>query len=117
MRFSQLRKLMPQATAKMLTQQLRELEEDGLLHREVYPVVPPKVEYSLTQKGRSLRPVLQSMFDWGSGILRENGLEPDCSMVQECGCEECQPAEPAATSRQQKNTKERCETTCTGKEM
>ena len=53
-RFSELKKLVPDATPKMFTQQLRELERDGLLQRTVYPVVPPKVEYSLTSKGRSL---------------------------------------------------------------
>ena len=57
-RFGELRKLIPQATPKMLTQQLRELEESGLLTRTVYPVVPPKVEYALTELGRSIRPIL-----------------------------------------------------------
>ena len=80
-RFSELRKLVPEATAKMLTQQLRELEKDGLLKRKVYPVVPPKVEYSLTKKGKSLRHILEAMFNWGTGILKEAGLEPNCSMV------------------------------------
>jgi len=80
-RFSELRKLVPEATPKMLTQQLRELEGDGLLSRTVYPVVPPKVEYALTDKGGSLRPILEAMFDWGTGILKEEGLEPNCSMM------------------------------------
>ncbi len=69
-RFSRLRKAIPCATPKMLTQQLRELENDGLIRREVYPVVPPKVEYSLTELGESLRPVLEAMHAWGSGYLR-----------------------------------------------
>ncbi len=85
-RFSQLHRLVKQATPKMLTQQLRELESDGLLQRTVYPVVPPKVEYSLTKKGRSLRPILQLMFSWGEGILRESGLEPNCTMTSCCSC-------------------------------
>jgi len=86
-RFSELRKLVPEATPKMLTQQLRELEGDGLLSRTVYPVVPPKVEYSLTDKGGSLRPILEAMFDWGTKILKEEGLEPNCSMmVDTSGC-------------------------------
>ncbi len=51
LRFSELSRLMPQATAKMLTQQLRDLEHDGLILRKVYPVVPPKTEYSLTKRG------------------------------------------------------------------
>ena len=65
MRYSALRKAVPDATPKMLTQQLRELEMDGLLHREVYPVVPPRTEYSLTAFGRTLIPVLDAMCAWG----------------------------------------------------
>lgn len=56
LRFSELRQVIKGATPKMLTQQLRELEANGLVHREVYPVIPPKVEYSLTETGRSLCP-------------------------------------------------------------
>ena len=66
LRFSELRRLIPSATPKMLTQQLRELEDAGLLIRKVYAVVPPKVEYSLTPLGTSLRPSLESMYEWGS---------------------------------------------------
>lgn len=65
LRFNQLRRKLPGVTAKMLTQQLRELEADGLVHREVYPVVPPKVEYSFTPFGESLRPVLDNIAAWG----------------------------------------------------
>lgn len=65
MRFSDLQRQFSDTTRKMLTQQLRELEADGLVHREVYPQVPPKVEYSLTEKGRSIFPILQLMCDWG----------------------------------------------------
>jgi DNA-binding HxlR family transcriptional regulator len=65
MRFSELRRAVPLATQKMLTQHLRELEADGLVHREVYPQVPPKVEYSLTELGRSLAPALSAMSEWG----------------------------------------------------
>ncbi len=50
----------------MLTKQLRELEADGLIRREVYPVVPPKVEYSLTEKGASLRPIVMALQEWGA---------------------------------------------------
>jgi len=64
-RFSQLKRRTTGVTQKMLTQQLRELERDGLVHREVYPQVPPKVEYSLTDAGRSLEPLLQLMCKWG----------------------------------------------------
>ena len=65
LRFSELRQVIKGATPKMLTQQLRELEANGLVHREVYPVIPPKVEYSLTERGRSLIPILDQMCDWG----------------------------------------------------
>ena len=82
LRFSQLRKAVPNATPKMLTQQLRELEADELIHREVYPVIPPKVEYSLTELGRSLLPILVAMRDWGAGYLRNNkDQEPCCFMM------------------------------------
>lgn len=81
LRFTELRKLIPQATPKMLTQQLRELENDNLLQRTVYPVVPPKVEYSLTEFGRSLKPILSAMYEWGAGYMRDNGLKASCSMT------------------------------------
>lgn len=69
LRFNELQKALPKATPKMLTQQLRELEADDLIHREVYPVVPPKTEYSLTELGKSLIPVLESISEWGSQFL------------------------------------------------
>lgn len=65
LRFSQLKQSLSPITQKMLTQQLREMETDGLIHREVYPVVPPKVEYSLTDLGYSLKPVLDTLMTWG----------------------------------------------------
>lgn len=80
MRFSELRRAVPAATPKMLTQQLRELEEDGLVHREVFPVVPPRVEYSLTSFGQTIRPVLEAMYSWGTGYLEHRGLKVSCSM-------------------------------------
>ena len=87
-RFSQLQRLITRATPKMLTQQLRELEEDGVIHREVFPVVPPRVEYSLTDRGRSLLPILHAMRDWGTAYLGELFLEPNCSMTGTmCCCE------------------------------
>jgi len=64
-RFGEIRKLIPSVTQKMLTQQLRELERDRIIRRVVYPVVPPKVEYSLTDYGSSLGPILESMAKWG----------------------------------------------------
>jgi DNA-binding HxlR family transcriptional regulator len=74
-RFNELRRLMPQITQQMLTLQLRELERDGIVHRKVYAEVPPKVEYSLTETGRSLEPVLDQMLAWGMRYLREQGVE------------------------------------------
>lgn len=81
LRFSELRKEVPKATPKMLTQQLRELENDGLIQREVFPVVPPKVEYSMTDLGRSITPVLEAMYAWGTDFLQLQGHEVNCSMT------------------------------------
>ena len=81
LRFSELHKTIQGATPKMLTQQLRELEAHNLIHREVFAVVPPKVEYSLTELGRSLMPILVSMRDWGSSYLRKKSIEPNCCMM------------------------------------
>lgn len=64
-RFNELKKLIPGITQRMLVTQLRELESDFIVHREVYPVVPPKVEYSLTPQGESLMPILENMYEWG----------------------------------------------------
>ena len=81
-RFSELRKMISSATPKMLTQQLRELEAQELIHREVFPVVPPRVEYSLTDTGRSLMPILTAMRDWGADYLHSKNMEPTCFMMQ-----------------------------------
>ena len=70
-RFNELRRLLPEITQRMLTLQLRELEQDGLIHREVYPVVPPKVEYSLTEFGRTLLPVINAMHEWGQSYNQQ----------------------------------------------
>ena len=91
LRFSELRSRISKATPKMLTQQLRELEIQELIHREVYPVIPPKVEYSLTETGRSLLPILVAMRDWGAGYLRGKNEEPCCFMMDSdpaCCCGE-----------------------------
>lgn len=64
-RFSELKRAIGPVTEKMLTQQLRELEKDGLVHRQVYPEVPPKVVYSLTPLGLSLQPILNATLQWG----------------------------------------------------
>jgi len=68
MRYSELRKQMPEVSERMLVLQLRELETDGLVRRLVYAEVPPRVEYELTEAGISLKPVLKSMSDWGLGF-------------------------------------------------
>lgn len=81
LRFSELKKLISDATPKMLTQQLRELESSAMIHREVFPVIPPKVEYSLTELGRSIMPVLIAMRDWGADYLRSKDLQSCCFMM------------------------------------
>lgn len=70
-RYGELRKMIPGITHKMLTQQLRELEEDGIIDRRVYEVVPPHVEYSLTGRGEQLKPVLMLMGEWGAQFKTE----------------------------------------------
>ena len=73
-RFGELGKLIPGMTKKMLTQHLRELERDGLIHRKVYAVVPPKVEYTLTRHGKSLKPILELMSAWGAKHRARYGI-------------------------------------------
>lgn len=68
-RFGELKSLIPGITQRMLVNQLRELEEDLIVDRKVYPVVPPKVEYSLTKQGESLMPILDSMYEWGKTYM------------------------------------------------
>jgi len=65
LRFNELRRIMPEITQRMLTKQLRELETDGLISRTVYPEVPPRVEYSMTDYGRTLAPVVKALRAWG----------------------------------------------------
>jgi len=72
-RFSALRRQMPSITQRMLTNQLRELEADGLVHREVFPVIPPHVEYSLTPQGKTLAPVIRELKKWGDSYLERQG--------------------------------------------
>src|SRR6516225_427711 len=79
-RFAELRRQIPGITEKMLTQQLRELERDGIVDRRVYPTVPPKVEYSLTAYGRSLKRALRAICDWGRNHMERIGavaIPPD----------------------------------------
>ena len=80
MRYSALRKAVPDATPKMLTQQLRELEADGLVSRTVWPVVPPRVDYALTPTGESINPILTAMYRWGDAYLAKRNRKSCCSM-------------------------------------
>jgi len=74
-RFNELKESMPGVTQKILTSQLRDLEDDFLVHREVYPEVPPKVEYSLTDCGQSLLPILEAMYHWGTDYCGKHDTE------------------------------------------
>jgi DNA-binding HxlR family transcriptional regulator len=71
-RFNELKRLLPNVTQRMLTSQLRELEAMGIIHREIYPQIPPKVEYSLTETGLTLEPVLWKMHEWGLKLLKSS---------------------------------------------
>ncbi|MBO7720961.1 MAG: winged helix-turn-helix transcriptional regulator [Kiritimatiellae bacterium] len=73
-----LQRAIPQATAKMLIQQLREMKGDELVSRKVYPVVPPKTEYSLTDLGKSLVPIVKAMDKWGAAWFTRMGLPVPC---------------------------------------
>ena len=85
LRFGELKRTLPKITQKMLTQQLRQLEKDGLVDRFVYTQVPPKVEYSLTDTGKTLLPVLETMYRWG--INYANEAEPmNHSHSADSGC-------------------------------
>jgi len=75
MRFSELKRSIPHITDKMLTTQLRQLEEEGFVHREVYPVVPPKVEYSMTERGKTCVPIIDAIRNYGLYLIDEMGIE------------------------------------------
>ncbi|MGG0658137.1 helix-turn-helix domain-containing protein [Rummeliibacillus pycnus] len=74
-RFNELLRMLPGISKGILTRQLRELEEDGQVHREVYKVVPPKVEYSLTEQGQKFIPVLEAMQVWGKDLLNKKNRD------------------------------------------
>lgn len=74
MRYSELKKDIPHITDKMLTTQLRQLEDEGFIHREVYPVVPPKVEYSMTDKGKTCIPIIKTIRNYGLFLMDEAGI-------------------------------------------
>lgn len=75
MRYSELKNDIPHITDKMLTTQLRDLEGEGFIHREVYPVVPPKVEYSITEKGKTCIPIIETIRNYGLYLISEAGIE------------------------------------------
>ncbi len=75
MRFSELKRDISHITDKMLTTQLRELEAEGFIHREVYPVVPPKVEYSMTEKGKTCIPIIETIRNYGLYLIEEAGID------------------------------------------
>ncbi|MGI9507484.1 MAG: winged helix-turn-helix transcriptional regulator [Geminicoccaceae bacterium] len=75
-RFNELKRQLGSVTQRMLTKQLRELEADSLVKRKVYPVVPPKVEYSLTERGESLRPIIMALREWGVENARFRQKKP-----------------------------------------
>lgn len=91
-RFCELQRLIPGLTKKMLTQHLRELERDGIVHRKVYAEVPPRVEYSLTRHGESLKPILKLMSAWGNRHRARYGLTTARPQKREA------PAHPVGTA-------------------
>ena len=81
LRYSELQKLISQATPKMLIQQLKELEQDGIINRKLYPVVPPKTEYSLSKRGETLIPIIIELNRWGINYLKEENIP--CAYTRE----------------------------------
>jgi len=79
LRNGEMLRLMPKITQKMLTQKLREMEEDGLVTRVIYEQIPPKVEYSLTEHGEALCPVLEMMTAWGAKYANDKNISIACS--------------------------------------
>ena len=73
-RYNEIQKGVPQATPRMLSKQLKELEADGVINRVLYPVVPPKTEYSLTELGRTLVPIVEDLCSWGEHYFKLAGL-------------------------------------------
>lgn len=84
-RFNEMRSTIPGISQKVLTDNLRALEKDGIVHREAYAEVPPRVEYSLTDLGRSLQPVFDAMIEWGKGIRPWCETGPVTEPVRMCG--------------------------------
>ncbi|HYW39187.1 MAG TPA: helix-turn-helix domain-containing protein [Terriglobales bacterium] len=95
-RFCELQRLIPGLTKKMLTQHLRELERDGIVHRKVYAEVPPRVEYSLTRHGESLKPILKLMSAWGTRHRARYGLTTARPQKPEMPCNPVDTTVPGA---------------------
>lgn len=83
LRNGEMLRLIPRITQKMLTQQLREMEENGLIRRVIYEQVPPKVEYSLTPHGEAIRPILEMMIDWGIEYAKDKNIVISCTQQQD----------------------------------
>lgn len=81
-RYSEIQKAVPQATPRMLSKQLKELEEDGVVNRVLYPVVPPKTEYSLTGLGKTLVPIVAALCKWGEYYFELAGIPVPCDERQ-----------------------------------
>lgn len=82
LRYNEIQKFIPKATPKMLSQQLKELEQDGIINRKMYPVVPPKTEYSLTELGKSLVPIVLELEEWGKKYFDILELPNPCEKNQ-----------------------------------
>lgn len=85
-RFSELCRLAPNATQRMITLQLRELEADGVISRHVFAEVPPRVEYEVTERGRSLKPIIEAMQEWGKGFKATRFSEEEQALEVESRC-------------------------------
>ena len=78
LRYSEIQKEVPQATPRMLSRQLKELEGDGIINRVLYPIVPPKTEYSLTDYGKTLIPIIEALCRWGEDLFERAGVPNPC---------------------------------------
>ncbi len=95
LRFNELRRMLPNITQRMLTNQLRELESDGLIARKVYPEVPPKVEYRLTDYGQTLAPVIRALKAWGDAHVSRSSSRQVSRLAAETPKERLSPASGA----------------------
>ncbi|MYA88856.1 MAG: helix-turn-helix transcriptional regulator [Boseongicola sp. SB0662_bin_57] len=89
-RFSELCRLAPNATERMITLQLRELEADGIISRHVFREVPPRVEYEVTEMGRSLQPIIEAMQDWGRGFKKTRLVQESQALETEAAPDRCE---------------------------